>query len=117
MAAALAYSRLIHAFCTADVAQDEFDCFDKPQPECPTPNLTLPTLLVLAGLTFLTWLHHHMTTPKFELECTLSEEYEKREDEGAISELEFQDEEYLENIPINTLIRKRVTNGLQTNLR
>ena len=107
------YAPDAHAHNTTDVAQDEFNCFDKPQPECPNPDLTLPTVIVLAGLTALAWLHHFMTTPKFELGCTISEEYEEKEEAGEIPELMFEEDDYAEKIPLETILRRRVSKGVR----
>jgi len=47
----------------SQVAQDEFNCFDKPKPKCPDDGSGLVTLYVVLGLTALFIIHHVYTTP------------------------------------------------------
>ena len=49
-----------------DVAQDEFNCFNRPKPKCPDDGSGLVTIYVVIGLTSLFAIHHYFTTPEDE---------------------------------------------------
>ena len=58
-------------------AQDEFNCFNKKEAECPSGDLTFETLIILAILTFLTGLHHFLTASSDEVGCIIYPEKKK----------------------------------------
>lgn len=62
-----------------DIAEDEFGCFDKKDAECPDEDMTFETLLILGILTFLTGLHHHMTSSHEDIGCIITPEMKKNQ--------------------------------------
>lgn len=60
-----------------DLAEDEFNCFDKKKAECPDGDLTFETLIILAVLTALTALHHYLTSKKDDVGCIVTPETKK----------------------------------------
>ena len=62
-----------------DVAEDEFGCFDRKEVVCPDEDLTFETLAILAGLTVITAIHHHLTSSKEDVGCIITPEQKKKQ--------------------------------------
>lgn len=60
-----------------DLAEDEFNCFDKKDAKCPDGDLTFETLVILGVLTALTALHHYLTSAKDDVGCIVTPETKK----------------------------------------